>query len=245
MAFWGTLHAAEDLKITFDEQGLAAIVHNGVELVNPADGRFVVQGVAFTDPQAKNGVRRVWQPKPAKAAFDAATKTLLQEYDWGRVACVFTAKENRLDLRITVTNASGQPLQGCAVCPLRMILPNRYFNRFVSYYQDGDQSLPCHVYTHAKGSVALINPDHGSGSTALFGNRGGKFQSVSLCLSGPTEERSRIIRSSTTSISPRPDACSRPERPTPIGFLWSSVRRTRRARPFPPRPTPSTPGRIP
>ena len=189
LVFSVPLQAAEDLKITFDDKGLAAIVHNGVELVNPADGRFVVQSVAFTDPQEKSGVRRVWQPKPVKAAFDAATRTLVQEYDWGRVACAFTAQENRLDLRITVTNATGQPLQGCAVYPLRMILPNRYFNRFVSYYQDGDQSLPCHVYAHAKGSVALINPDHGSGSTALFADRGGKFQSVSLCLSGPTEER--------------------------------------------------------
>ena len=189
LAWSGTLQAAEDLKIKFDEKGLASIVHNGVVLVNPADERFMVQGVAFTDSLEKNGVRRMWQPKPTKSAFDAATKTLLQEYDWGKTACVFTAKENRLDLRITLTNASGQPIQGCTLCPLRMILPNRYFNRFVSYYQEGDQSVPCHLYTHEKGSVALINPDHGTGSTALFGDRGGKFQSVSLILSGPTEER--------------------------------------------------------
>ncbi len=182
------LRAAE-VKFTFDDKGLASIVHNGIVLVNPADGRFVVQGVAFTDPQEKNGVRRMWQPKPVKSAFHAATKTLLQEYDWGQVVCVFTTHEDRLDLRIALTNASGQPIQGCTVCPLRMILPNRYFNRFVSYYQEGDQSLPCHIYTHEKGSVALINPDHGTGSTALFCDRGGKFKSVSLCLSGPTEER--------------------------------------------------------
>ena len=185
----GTPQAAEGLKIEFDEKGLASIVHNGVVLVNPADGRFVLQGVAFTDLREKSGVRRMWQPKPTKSAFDAATKTLLQEYDWGKVACVFAANQNRLDLRITLTNASAQPIQGCTVCPLRMILPNRYFNRFVSYYQEGDQSLPCHIYTHEKGSVALINPDHGTGSTALFCDRGGKFKSVSLCLSGPTEER--------------------------------------------------------
>ncbi len=185
----GTVQAAEDLKIKFDEQGLASIIHNGVVLVNPADGRFVVQGIALTDSQEKNGVRRTWQPKPTKSAFDAATKTLLQEFDWGKVACVFTANENRLDLRITLTNASAQPIQGCTVCPLRMILPNRYFNRFVSYYQEGDQSIPCHLYTHEKGSVALINPDYGTGSTALFWDRGGRFKSVSLCLSGPTEER--------------------------------------------------------
>jgi len=50
LALSGTLQAAEDLKIKFDEKGLASIVHNGVVLVKPADGHFVVQGVAFTDP---------------------------------------------------------------------------------------------------------------------------------------------------------------------------------------------------
>ena len=189
LALLGSLQAAEDLKIKFDGKGLASIIHNGLVLVNPADERFVVQGVAFTDPQEKNGVRRIWQPKPTKSAFDAATRTLHQKYDWGNVACVFTANRSRLDLRITLTNASAQPIQGCTICPLRMILPNRYFNRFVSYYQEGDQSLPCRLFTHENGSVALINPDHGIGSTALFCDRGGKFKSFSLCLSGPTEER--------------------------------------------------------
>ena len=40
-------------------QGLASIVHNGVVLVNPADGRFVVQGVAFTDPREERGAAGV------------------------------------------------------------------------------------------------------------------------------------------------------------------------------------------
>ena len=78
LAFSGTLHAAEDLKIKFDEKGLASIVHNGVVLVNPADGRFVVQGVAFTDPHEKSGVRRMWQPKPTKSAFDAAPRPFVK-----------------------------------------------------------------------------------------------------------------------------------------------------------------------
>ena len=132
----GNSQAAEDLKSKFDEKGLASIVHNGVVLVNPADGRFVVQGVAFTDPQEKSGVRRMLQPKPTKAAFDAATKTLLQGYDWGKVTCVFTANQNRLDLRITLTNASGQAIQGCTMSapddlaeplfqPIRLLLPGR------------------------------------------------------------------------------------------------------------------------
>ena len=96
LALLGSLQAAEDLKIKFDGKGLASIIHNGLVLVNPADERFVVQGVAFTDPQEKNGVRRIWQPKPTKSAFDAATRTLHQKYDWGNVACVFTANRSRL-----------------------------------------------------------------------------------------------------------------------------------------------------
>ena len=58
LALSGTLHAAEDLKIKFDEKGLASIVHNGVVLVDPADARFMVQSVAFTDPLERNGVRQ-------------------------------------------------------------------------------------------------------------------------------------------------------------------------------------------
>ena len=79
--------AAENLKIKFDDKGLASIVHNGVELVNPADGRFTLQSVQFKDPAEKSGVRQIWQPKPTRSSFDATTKTLLREYDWGKVQC--------------------------------------------------------------------------------------------------------------------------------------------------------------
>src|SRR5208282_5348028 len=88
LALSGSLQAAENLKIKFDENGLASIVHNNVVLVDPADGRFVVQSVAFTEPIVQNGERQIWQPKPTKSAFDTTTKTLLQEYDWGKVGCV-------------------------------------------------------------------------------------------------------------------------------------------------------------
>ena len=40
---------AEDLKIGFDERGLASIIHNGVELSKPEDRRFRLQELYFVD----------------------------------------------------------------------------------------------------------------------------------------------------------------------------------------------------
>lgn len=52
------LHAAEDLKVAFDDKGLASIVHNGVDLLKPEDPRFRLLQVCFVDAQAKSGARQ-------------------------------------------------------------------------------------------------------------------------------------------------------------------------------------------
>jgi len=95
------LHAAEAVKIEFDQRGLASIIHNDVELLKPEDRRFRLQMLRFVDARAKEGSRQLWEPKPTAQSFDAEKKVLAQEYDGFRVACTFTTKANRLDMQIT------------------------------------------------------------------------------------------------------------------------------------------------
>lgn len=185
-----TQSATAPLKIEFDDRGLASITHNGVELVHPQDERFSVHAVNFTDPADKRGARQILEPKPRRVDFDAAAKTLSLEYDWGKVTCAYTVREDRLDLRITLANATSQSIEHGAFFPLRMALPNRYFNRYASYYQEGDQTAAFRIYTHDKGAVGLLNPDHGSLSTASFAyGYGGRFSSFVLALNGPLPPR--------------------------------------------------------
>ena len=206
LALSGTLQAAEDLKIKFDERGIGLDRPQRRRTGEPGRRAFRGSRRRVHGSPRENGVRRMWQPKPTKSAFDAATKTLLQEYDWGKAACVFAAKENRLDLRIALTNASATTDPGLYPVsapddlaeplfqPFRLLLPGRRPKPFPAV------STPTRK-ARSPWSIRTMGPvPPPSSGTAAASSR------ASACVS-PARRRSEFltIRSWTTSISPRPD----------------------------------------
>jgi hypothetical protein len=55
--------AADDLKIEFNDRGLASIAHHGVELLAANQPGFRLRDLNFVDSQAKDGNRQVYEPK--------------------------------------------------------------------------------------------------------------------------------------------------------------------------------------
>ena len=175
------LPAAEDLQIGFDEQGLASIVHNGVELMRPVDRRFRLQSLRFVDTKAKEGVRQVWDPRPTAQSFDSAKRVLTQEYDGFRVECTFTTTANRLDLQITLANNAVDAIRECVFFPLQLTLPHVPENDG-AWHHPGD--FAGHRYVHGKGTVGLIS----HGTTAYLYLRDAQDGSRPLYLAGPRPE---------------------------------------------------------
>lgn len=177
--------AAGDLTITFDDRGLAAIVHRGVELVKPDDQRFKIKYVSFVDATCKEGFTNLWDPQPVRQTFDAERKLLIQEYDWGRVECAYTVGSNRLDFALSLSNAAARPIGECPLLIAPLCLPNLASN-------DGGQNntgwLGGNVYVHAQGTVGLVNGEFDQGATAFLDNRGGKYGARMIRFDGPRPE---------------------------------------------------------
>jgi len=181
LAFSCPVHCAEDLKIDFDERGLAAITHNGVELVKPKDNRFQLRGISLADSQAKDGARQFFEPKPVAQHFDPEKKLLVQEYDPCRVECAFIIGSNRLEMQITLLNKAANPISECEFYPLTLHLPHTARNAFK---WERRQAFLVDSYEHEKGTV-IVTP------TGYFadGPREGLLDSRSLSVFGPAPEK--------------------------------------------------------
>jgi len=164
LGWLGPLPAAEDLKIVFDDKGLASVAHNGVELMKPTDPRPGVEFWRFPDPNAKEGFRQLWGPKPKQSSFDAAKKSLLVEYDWGTLECRYVQKDARLDFEVAITNSSPDPISEGAVILAGLRVPNTPVNRpDWNRVADNVRVVGGDLYAHEKGVFALVNGDVKSG----------------------------------------------------------------------------------
>ena len=171
------IHAADALKVEFDDQGLVAIIHNGVELMQPDDPRFRLHQVYFVDAEAKDGGRQMYRPKPKTQSFDMGKKVLVQEYEGFRVECAYTVKGNRLDMQITLTNESSTAIRDFEVFPLTLCLPHTPKNAG----EWGRRAFLVDEYEHEKGTV-VVTP------TGYFYSREGPHGSRSLYVAGPVRE---------------------------------------------------------
>lgn len=172
----------DDCQVRFDEKGLASVVHNGVTLVYPDDPRFRVQCVRLADGN------QACLPEPIKSAFDAASKTLTLEYDWGKIESVFTVKKDRLDIVATLTNTGKQSIRDCVLMPMELDVPNIPANagewdhpRGVkpAALQEGTQDFLGHLYSHDKGVVGVV------GDAFLYFKDTSPHGSRPLCAPGP------------------------------------------------------------
>lgn len=154
----GALQAAEqDLQIGFDDKGLSSIHHNGIELLNPGYRRFRMFDVHFMDMAGTH--RKMYEPRPKAERFDAEKKLLTQEYDGFGIECAFTPKTDRLDMQITIVNASTGTMVECAFLPLTIRLPNKPLN----FSQFPRNPFLCDVYEHERGTLVVTPTGYQSG----------------------------------------------------------------------------------
>jgi hypothetical protein len=172
--------AAPELQVGFDDKGLASIVHNGVELLKPTDRRFRLQLLRFVDPQAKDGARQLYEPRPTAQRFDAEKKVLTQDYDGFRVDCAFTPTATRLEMQLTLTNMAATAIRECVFYPLTLRLPHTVPN---AYAWDRRNAFLVDAYAHEKGTVVVTPAGH-----FYFGTRDGLVDVRPLYVSGPTPE---------------------------------------------------------
>ena len=183
------LHAAEDLKIAFDAQGLSSIVHNGVELLKAGDQqamRLSFQHMHLWAPGEKGGVLQAYPPKLLSSVFDAQTKTLKQEYPWCSLSCAYIPGPDALELDLTVKNKADKPICSWAILGPRFVLPHIRANERIIY------AWRQPIYVHDKGVFGIAGADLGDRDNGL----------KPLVLPAPIQPRGSSIRSSTSSGSP-------------------------------------------
>jgi hypothetical protein len=111
----------------------------------------------------------MYMPKPASVRFDAEKRILSQEYDGFAIECAFTPRTDRLDMRITIVNASTGTMVECAFLPLDLRLPNRPAN----FSQFPRNPFLCDLYVHEKGTLVVTPTGYQSGIFRTANDRTG------------------------------------------------------------------------
>jgi len=138
----GAHAASKDIEVRFDDNGLASIRHNGAEVLDPSK-RIRTYYVTVSGKKAR------WSIKPSKRSFDAASRTLTEEYDEFRLACTFEPGSRRLDITLSLTNKVNVPIEKCPVEILTLAVPHTPAN--VKAWKG--HSFGRRLFTHAKGVV--------------------------------------------------------------------------------------------
>ncbi|HSH94436.1 MAG TPA: hypothetical protein VK968_09845, partial [Roseimicrobium sp.] len=112
---------AADLRVTFYPAGMSSMRHGSVELLDPKSSGPSVLYVRFPTPDGK--FEQLYEPKVARQSFDVGTKTLTQVYDWGTVRYAYKVYSNRIDLEITVVNATQKTIGDIGLFPIKLLLP--------------------------------------------------------------------------------------------------------------------------
>ena len=141
---------AQTLQTTFNSNGLATMIYNGVTLYAP-----------YATPQ-KGDVPYVTDPSgQISQNWNSSTKTLTWVYSWGNVACKYVPLSDRLNLEIKVTNTSAAAISGVKVFPLRIDFPQipvgfDAYTPQVNYNSDGPTVRTANFGT---GNLTVVNQD--------------------------------------------------------------------------------------
>ncbi|MCU1294556.1 MAG: hypothetical protein JWP08_3406 [Bryobacterales bacterium] len=106
-------------KLTFDDRGLHTLTvgnHNYID-----DGAFQVQDLHL---RAADG-HVVKANLAAKSSFDPDRQTLVNQYEWGKVAVHYSTDPGRVRLQVTTTNSSASTIQDLIYQPLVIRLPSK------------------------------------------------------------------------------------------------------------------------
>ena len=157
---------APKLEVTFSEEGCTSIVFNQVELL--AGGKLSVGKAAF---KKADDTTYADDSKPnvtfggVKASARVATADATATAAWGTVQCVYAAKGNRLDMRITVTNKSADTLTELTLSPLELKFPAE--PSVARLYVDFFGRMYAPRSHHNVGAPTILPADFGSGLVVL------------------------------------------------------------------------------
>ena len=167
---------AGGLHTEFGARGLLQLSYNGATLLDVSQNG----GEAFSigDIKVKEADGKVHDLKsaPPRRSWDGARKTLVFDYDWGRVSCHYKPQNDRLDLDITLENRSTQTLAGANIFPLAL-----HFGGFPSGY---DGTTP-HVGFGSDGPT-VERADFGAGTLAVVNRDVQQTLAVGLLTSNDT-----------------------------------------------------------
>jgi hypothetical protein len=193
--FFSASAGAQQLVTTYDQRGLVTLSYNGVYLVNLNAGLgdpFQVWGYDLGGNAGFGGSFSSW---------DSSSNTLIWSGNWGgSVTCQFStpAGTNNLVVTITITNNSGQTLNGVNIYPLGLQFP-QLPNGF---------GAPNYPQFHNKlDAPGLIPADYGSGMTVLADSDANPLY-LGFSPSGPANHYNLVVGTLNDST---------------FGFLGSSV----------------------
>lgn len=142
-------------KIDVDQNGLRSLTWNGEGFL--ADGAF---RVLAAPRRTRDGRAVETSVKPVSSKVVDASK-LVQEYEWGTVSCAYAAAAGRLDLEITVRNASDAVVRGVLIQPMVVRFPDAVAHVNPNWPRLGHNVGGPTVLTmnYGGGAVAFVNED--------------------------------------------------------------------------------------
>jgi len=147
------------VKIAFGSGGLASLRYGGVELLK--DGTFKLRDAQLVD----------WEgdavPPPDRQTSrtaDPRTNTAMLDCWWGRARCVYTARGNRLDMTVTVTNRTQAVLNLALLQLLELQFPRAIKGYELGLRKGHNREAPTVVtIDFDDGVMSLVNDDVGRG----------------------------------------------------------------------------------
>jgi len=158
LCFTQLLHA-QGLQTSYDGRGLTKLSYNGVSLVD-LNARL---GDAFYVGSYNLGGNGGWGGIGNSVNWNPSSQTLTWSWNWGRVSCQFATPfaSNNLNVTLTVTNSSGQTLNGIDIYPFGLQFPNLP-------PQFGNANYP--QFHNNLDGPSLIPADFGAGMLTLVDN---------------------------------------------------------------------------
>ncbi len=104
------------MQATFDADGIATLQY--------ASSPLLADGTVGASVILKNTAGTRYEVGPVQNEFDLALKRRAITYPWGSVVASYTTAADRLNMQVTVTNNSDDPIVECAVTLMTLHFPN-------------------------------------------------------------------------------------------------------------------------
>jgi hypothetical protein len=118
----GAAEVPDKLEVVLTANGLQRLVYGGHSFLrHPSDGALAP--FARTPIFQKGQETRIDSSPVRTTKYDAPTMTLVQRYAWGLITATYDVQDTRLDITLTVTNTTEEPLTSLNLQVARLTYP--------------------------------------------------------------------------------------------------------------------------